>query len=171
VNDYIYQYTSLASLVVTGDITGESSLDARIEEIGLLLVYLQDYPIGWLIGIGKFGIESATLTHSIFTVPPGDIGILGSIMTYGIFGSIFIYMQYLIAFRSAKFIRRYRHEPFQLAAKDFLMFSFLSSLAQGYLFMQPGSTAVFILVIYAYKLYEVALDKQGYPVKLAVNKY
>ena len=44
-----------------------------------------------------------------------------------------------------------------------------SSLAKGYLFMQPGSTAVFILIIYAYKLLEVQMDKQGLPETIALK--
>ena len=84
-------------------------------------------------------------------------------MTYGILGSVLIYLQFLIAFRSVKFIRRYKDEPFMIASKYFLIFCFLSSLAKGYLFMQPGSTAIFILVIYAYKLLEVQMDRQGLP--------
>ena len=171
VNDYVIQYTSLATVVFTGNASGESSVDARLEEIGILLIYLQDYKIGWLIGLGKFGSESTTEAHTISTVPPGDIGILGSIMIYGILGSILIYMQYFISFRSVKFIRRYKNEPFMIAAKYFLIFSFLSSLAKGYLFMQPGSTAIFILIIYAYKLLEVQMDGEGLPVVLAENKF
>ena len=171
VNDYIVQYTSLATVVFTGNASGESSVDARLEEIGILLIYLQDYSIGWWVGVGKLGAESQTVgtEHDITTVPPGDIGILGSIMTYGIIGSLIIYMQFLIAFRSGKFIRRFKHEPFMIASKYFLIFSFLSSLAKGYLFMQPGSTAIFIMVIYAYKLLEVQMDKQGLPENLVIK--
>lgn len=171
VNDYIIQYTSLATVVFTGNVSGESSVDARLEEIGILLLYLQDYAIGWWVGVGKLGAESQTSTgtHDITTVPPGDIGILGSIMTYGIIGSLFIYFQFFIAFRSVKFIRRYKNEPFMIAAKYFLIFCFLSSLAKGYLFMQPGSTAIFIMVIYAYKLLEVQMDKQGLPESISTR--
>ncbi|HNK96481.1 MAG TPA: hypothetical protein PKO19_00160 [Chitinophagales bacterium] len=164
INDYVIQYTSLATVVFTGNASGESSVDARLEEMAILFVYLQSYPIGWWIGIGKLSAESAVAgEHTIATVPPGDIGILGSIMTYGILGSVLIYLQFLIAFRSVKFIRRYKDEPFMIASKYFLIFCFLSSLAKGYLFMQPGSTAIFILVIYAYKLLEVQMDRQGLP--------
>lgn len=169
VNDYIIQYTSLATVVFTGNASGESSVDARLEEMAILFLYLQDYPIGWWIGVGKLNAESAGSEHGIATVPPGDIGILGSIMTYGILGSILIYMQFFIAFRSLKFIRRYKHEPFMIASKYFLIFCFLSSLAKGYLFMQPGSTAIFIIVIYAYKLLEVQMDRQGLPESLALK--
>ncbi|MBC8047527.1 MAG: hypothetical protein H7Y00_12080 [Fimbriimonadaceae bacterium] len=170
VNDYIYQYTSLASIVFTGNVVGEESLDARIEEIGILLVYLQTYPIGWIIGLGKFSSgESFIGTHNITTVPPGDIGILGSIMTYGIIGSIIIYWQFWIAVRSSKFIVRHKKDSFLVASKYVLIFCFLSSLAKGYLFMQPGSTAIFIMVICAYKMYELQLDKQGVPLTLATN--
>lgn len=170
VNDYIIQYTSLATVVFTGNASGESSVDARLEEIGILLVYLTTYPIGWWIGVGKLSAESGVEgVHDIHTVPPGDIGILGSIMTYGILGSLLIYMQFLIAFRSVKFIRRYANEPFMIASKYFLIFCFLSSLAKGYLFMQPGSTAIFILVIYAYKLLEVQMDKQGLPQTISLK--
>jgi hypothetical protein len=84
-------------------------------------------------------------------------------------GSLFIYFQFLIAFRSVKFIRRYKNEPFMIAAKYFLIFCFLSSLAKGYLFMQPGSTAIFIMVIYAYKLLEVQMDKQGLPESISTR--
>lgn len=35
--------------------------------------------------------------------------------------------------------------------------------------MQPGSTAVFILIIYAYKLLEVQMDKQGLPETIALK--
>ncbi|MEZ5014531.1 MAG: hypothetical protein R2794_09590 [Chitinophagales bacterium] len=173
VNDYIFQYTSLITVIFTGNSSGEESVDARLEEIAIVLLYMYKYPIGWWIGIGKLGSEGATEgVHDIHSVPPGDIGILGSVMTYGILGSILIYLQFLIAFRSLKFIRRYKNEPFLLAAKYFLIFCFVSSLAKGYLFMQPGSTAIFILIIYAYKLYEVQLDRQGVPVTLAnLNSY
>lgn len=170
VNDYIVQYTSLATVVITGNASGESSVDARLEEIAILLIYLQDYTIGWWIGIGKLGSDMAVVgDHTIETVPPGDIGILGSIMTYGILGSILIYIQFFIAFRSIKFIRRFKDEPFKIAASYFLIFCFLSSLAKGYLFMQPGSTAIFILVIYAYKLLEVQMDREGLPESLVLK--
>lgn len=171
VNGYIIQYTSLATVVFTGSASGESSVDARLEEMAILFIYLQGYPIGWWVGLGKLSSEAAApgTDHGITTVPPGDIGILGSIMTYGIIGSILIYFQFLIAFRSVKFIRRYKNEPFMISCKYFLVFCFLSSLAKGYLFMQPGSTAIFIMVIYAYKLLEVQMDKQGLPESLTLS--
>lgn len=171
VNDYIYQYTSLATAVTGGAAVGESSLDARFEEMGILLVYLQSYPIGWIIGLGKFASAESTGDgiHDITTVPPGDIGIMGSIMTYGAIGSIIIYWQFWIAFRSGRFIRRRKGDAFLAASKYFLIFCFLSSLAKGYLFMQPGSTAIFIMVIYAYKMLEVDMDRRGIPETRIVN--
>ncbi|MFN0275511.1 MAG: hypothetical protein ACKVPJ_07190 [Chitinophagales bacterium] len=165
VNDYIYQYTSLATVVFTGNTSGESSVDARLEEIAILLIYMQTYSIGWLIGLGKFASSESTVdpdgSHNITTVPPGDIGILGSVMTYGILGTLFIYFQFFIAFRSFKFVRKHKSDPFFTAAKYILVFCFLSSLAKGYLFMQPGSTAIFIMVVYMYKLVETNYDKVG----------
>lgn len=171
VNDYIIQYTSLFTMVFTGSTVGESSVDARLEEIGILFVYLLNYPIGWVIGLGKFASSEACTDceHGITTVPPGDIGILGSVMTYGILGTLIIYGQFVIAFRSSLFIRRYKNDAFVSAAKYFLVFCFLSSLAKGYLFMQPGSTAIFIMIIYAYKLLEVDMDKRGIPVTPILN--
>lgn len=171
VNDYIIQYTSLATALFTGSAVGESSLDARFEEMGILFVYLVNYPIGWWIGLGKFASSESTGEgiHDITTVPPGDIGIMGSIMTYGILGSIIIYWQFWIAIRASKFIRRRKSDAFLAAAKYFLIFCFLSSLAKGYLFMQPGSTAIFIMIIYAYKLLEVEMDRQNIPVTPIVN--
>jgi hypothetical protein len=163
VNDYIYQYTSLATVVFTGETSGESSVDARLEEMAILFVYLIGYPIGWIIGLGKFASSesSGSQVHDITTVPPGDIGILGSIMTYGILGTLYIYFQFFIALRSFSFVRRHNKDGFYLTAKYFLVFCFLSSLAKGYLFMQPGSTAIFIMVIYMYKLVEIEYDNIG----------
>ena len=164
VNDYIIQYTSIIDMF-RGDVGEDSSVDARLEEMGILFVYLLNYPIGWIIGIGKLASsEDATPgLHDIGTVPPGDIGIFGSIMTYGAIGTIIIYMQFLIAFRSLKFIKRFKKDTFLVSAKYFLLYSFLTSLAKGYLFMQPGSTAIFIVVIYAFKVYEVQQSKAQLP--------
>jgi hypothetical protein len=139
--------------------------------MGILLLYLQQYPIGWIIGLGKFASAESTGDgiHDITTVPPGDIGIMGSVMTYGAIGSIIIYWQFWIAFRASRFIRRRKGDAFLAASKYFLIFCFLSSLAKGYLFMQPGSTAIFIMVIYAYKALEVDMDKRGIPETRIVN--
>jgi len=81
-----------------------------------------------------------------------------------------MYSQFFIAFRSMRFVRRYKKDIYFLAAKYFLFYCFAASIAKGNLFSQPGLTAMFILIIYAFKLIEVQMDKQGIPLTRIYNK-
>lgn len=156
---YLEQYTNVV-LVFLGQETGEGSVEARVEETAIVLVYLASYPIGWVIGVGKYGADYNDPDNPITSIAPGDIGILGSIITYGIVGTLIMYVQFLIAFRSMKFVKRYRKDVYYITAVYFLFYCFATSLAKGNLFTQPGSTAIFILIIYAFKLLEVQQTKE-----------
>ncbi|MBK7108723.1 MAG: hypothetical protein KA954_01755 [Chitinophagales bacterium] len=156
---YLEQYTNVV-LVFLGEDTGEGSVEARVEETAIVLIYLASYPIGWVIGVGKYGADYNDPDKPITTIAPGDIGILGSIITYGILGTLIMYIQFFIAFRSMKFVKTYRKNVYYITAVYFLFYCFATSLAKGNLFTQPGSTAIFILVIYAFKLWEVQESKK-----------
>ncbi len=169
VGRYVEQYVNVV-LVFTGQETGEGSVDARLEEIAIVFLYMANYQIGWWIGVGKFGADYADPSEPITQIAPGDIGIIGSVMTYGIIGTVIMYAQFFIAFRSLLFVRRYQKDIYFLAAKYFLFYCFAASIAKGNLFSQPGLTAMFILIIYAFKLIEVQMDKQGVPLTRIYNK-
>lgn len=169
VGRYVEQYTNFF-LIFTGQETGEGSVDARLEEIAIVFLYMANYQIGWWIGVGKFGADYADPNEPITAIAPGDIGILGSVMTYGIIGTIIMYAQFFIAFRSMRFVRRYKKNLYFLAAKYFLFYCFAASMAKGNLFSQPGLTAMFILIIYAYKMIEVQMDRQGIPLTRIYEK-
>ena len=169
VGRYVEQYVNVV-LVFTGQETGEGSVDARLEEIAIVFLYMANYQIGWWIGVGKFGADYADPSEPITQIAPGDIGIIGSVMTYGIIGTVIMYSQFFIAFRSLLFVRRYKKDIYFLAAKYFLFYCFAASIAKGNLFSQPGLTAMFILIIYAFKLIEVQMDRQGVPLTMIYNK-
>ncbi|HET8963308.1 MAG TPA: hypothetical protein VFM99_05390 [Chitinophagales bacterium] len=156
---YMEQYTNVI-LVFLGQETGEGSVEARVEETAIVLIYLASYPIGWVIGVGKYGADYSDPDNPITSIAPGDIGILGSIITYGILGTLIMYFQFFIAFRSMKFVKRYRKDVYYITSVYFLFYCFATSLAKGNLFTQPGSTAIFILIIYAFKLLEVHQAKE-----------
>lgn len=168
IQDYITQYTDVV-LVFLGQETGEGSVDARVSELLIVWTYMVSYPLGWVIGVGKYGADYSDPNDPITTVAPGDIGIVGSVMTYGIVGTVIMYLQFLIAFRSMKFVRRYKKNVYYMTAKYFLFYCFATSVAKGNLFTQPGSTAIFILIIYAFKLLEVQMDHEGVPETLIVT--
>ncbi len=169
VGRYVEQYTNFF-LIFTGQETGEGSVDARLEEIAIVFLYMATYPIGWWIGVGKYGADYTDPSEPITTVAPGDIGIIGSVMTYGVIGTLVMYTQFFIAFRSMLFVRRFKKNLYFLAAKYFLFYCFAASIAKGNLFSQPGLTAMFILIIYAYKMIEVQMDKQGIPLTRIYEK-
>jgi len=169
VGRYVEQYTNVI-LAFAGQETGEGSVDARLEEIAIVFLYMANYTIGWWIGVGKYGADYGDPNEPITQIAPGDIGIIGSVMTYGIIGTLIMYSQFFIAFRSMRFVRRYKKDIYFLAAKYFLFYCFAASIAKGNLFSQPGLTAMFILIIYAFKLIEVQMDKQGIPLTRIYNK-
>lgn len=169
VGRYVEQYVNVL-LVFLGEETGEGSVDARLEEIAIVMIYMASYPIGWIIGVGKYGADYIDPSEPITQVAPGDIGIIGSVMTYGIIGTIVMYIQFWIAFRSMRFVRRFKKDIYFMTAKYFLFYCFATSIAKGNLFTQPGSTAIFILIIYAFKLMEVQMDRQGLPETRIANR-
>ena len=85
-------------LVFLGQETGEGSVDAGAEEIVIVFAYMINYPIGWIIGVGKYGSDYIDPFEPITQIAPGDIGIIGSVMTYGIIGTVIMYIQFWIAF-------------------------------------------------------------------------
>ena len=107
VGRYVEQYVNVV-LVFLGRETGEGSVDARAEEIVIVFAYMINYPIGWIIGVGKYGSDYIDPSEPITQIAPGDIGIIGSVMTYGIIGTVIMYIQFWIAFRSMRFVKRYK---------------------------------------------------------------
>lgn len=160
VGRYVTQYLNVL-LVFLGEETGEGSVDARLEEIAIVMVYFASYPLGWIIGVGKYGADYSDPNNPITAVAPGDIGILGSIMTYGIVGTVIMYIQFFIAIRSMMFVKRFRKNTYYITAVYFLFYCFATSIAKGNLFTQPGSTAIFILILYAFKLLELQMNREG----------
>lgn len=157
---YVTQYLNVL-LVFLGEETGEGSVEARVEEIAIVMLYFSTYTIGWVIGVGKYGADYSDPDNPITQVAPGDIGILGSIMTYGIVGTVVMYIQFLIALQSMRFVKIFRKDVYYITSVYFLFFLFATSIAKGNLFTQPGSTAIFILIIYAFKLFEIQMEREG----------
>ncbi|MFN3939870.1 MAG: hypothetical protein ACK4IY_04745 [Chitinophagales bacterium] len=160
VGRYVTQYLNVL-LVFLGEETGEGSVEARVEEVAIVMLYFSTYTLGWIIGVGKYGADYSDPDNPITQVAPGDIGILGSIMTYGIIGTLVMYFQFWIALRGMQFVKIFRKDVYYITAVYFLFFLFTTSIAKGNLFTQPGSTAIFILIIYSFKLLELQMEREG----------
>lgn len=150
---YISGLASRTSMAMTVALTGvegaDASANARISESLVAKSYLHDH---WLIGNGAIseqwnGGYGGVLGAYFY---PSDIGLLGIVFVYGVFGLLAFSVQLWIAYRAARAMRMLKwHSRFSDALQGLILFVTVRSLATGG-YAWRWSVCVALVVILCY---------------------
>ena len=135
-------------LVVLGQEVDEYSASARLHEFGIAASGIKKNPI---FGNGKLSNQWRGGYEGILGYfYPSDIGLIGAIYLYGVFGFIIFNLQYLLAYYYLKKIKHLKKDTFLMACKYFLFYFFINSLASASTFYFTSISITMIVVIYYY---------------------
>lgn len=146
VADTATHFAAAVQVAVGGAKEGvDPSADARVEEANIALPYVERYPI---LGVGEISGQwqggPGEVLGGYFSA--SDIGVLGTLFTYGIVGLVFALGQYLFPLAAAFDKRRYFHTSLYDAVKGFVLFSALFSITTSFFIVALGTNTFFILL-------------------------
>lgn len=155
VDHYLRLFTNAAS-IFTGEQVEESSTNARYIEIAIALERFQHYP--WL-GNGSVSSQFNGGLRGFFGYfYPGDIGILGNLFVYGIIGTSFYYIPFLLTLIWSNQMKEYKPVFFMTAIYG-LLFTFLDMITAASNIKFMGMQSFFFALIYYYKFHLYPKEK------------
>lgn len=142
------KFADAFTVILTGQHTQDASADMRIRETLIALPYIAKH---WIVGNGVIshqwhgGYEKVIGGYFY----PSDIGIIGVLYMYGIFGTILFACQFLFALRYTHRISTHM-PPFPLldALKGFLLYFAINSLITGK-FVHYSAISLFFVALLA----------------------
>lgn len=127
----IGKFSDALFVLLTGETGGDVSANQRIFETIAAIPYIQEH---WLIGAGRVSTQwhdgySGVMGTYFY---PGDIGLIGALFMYGLFGCLVYLIQFYFAWRIARNITQDdQHFMFMTAVSGYLLFYGIYSLASG----------------------------------------
>lgn len=132
---------------LTGDNHGAGQARLRTYEAGIVVEQIAEHP---LLGNGRVSnswVEGA-FDHFYRFFYPGDVGFLGTIFIFGVFGAAALYSQFLLItpiFRNAKWKQG---STFTLGLLFYLLILFVDSLSNGSLVVYSSQTVIAAMALY-----------------------
>lgn len=151
VSSRLMGFADAFTVVLTGNATtADASANARVFESLTALPYIQQHPI---LGNGVVshqwqGGNEALLGENFF---PADIGIIGTVFSYGILGFLLFVFQYRFAWSAAKRLPDSFYSPLLDAIKAFILFTALYSLESGTCVWAAEVTLFFIVLMVGFR--------------------
>ena len=142
---------------LTGEANPDVGQSVRIYETQIARSLIEKSPI---IGNGKLSnafIEGGwnALYYYFF---PSDIGLIGTVFTYGIPGAIIMYSQFGFAIYWISKVKYFKNNVFFLSCCYYLLVLFIDSLSNGYLTVFAAQSLSTITVIYLFYLFDKRLS-------------
>lgn len=151
---------------LSGQSNPEVGMSVRIYETSIANTYIAQNPF---LGNGKvsnYFVEGGFNGLFVYFYPT-DIGLIGSIFTYGIPGTIVLYCQFFFVFFWAKRVKYFAKNVLFQACIFYLIILIVDSMTNGYLTQFAAQSITTIMIIYLYysfdkrivqKVYEQSLD-------------
>ena len=123
----------------------DPSSDARVEEVNIALPYVREHPV---FGVGELSGQWLSGPSEVLGgyFHDSDIGLLGTIFTYGVVGLILSSFQFVFTIRAARALPRQSHTALFDAAKGYVLFSALFSISTSF-FVVAVETSTFFVVL------------------------
>lgn len=146
ISDTVGHFVAAVQVAVGGNKQEvDPSSDARVEEVNLALPYVREHPV---FGVGELSGQWLSGPGEILGgyFHDSDIGLLGTLFTYGVVGLILSSFQFLFTARAALETPRQNHTALFDAAKGYVLFSALFSISTGF-FVVAAETSTFFVVL------------------------
>ena len=156
VEHQVEKFYAAIYVVTTGKESSDSSANARLREQQIAMPYIKRNIV---FGNGQLSAQwQGGYFGQIGQFAPSDIGVLGLLFVFGIFGLVVFYAQFLFAWRATRKIRqlvsrkRIEDSTFRVAISSFIVFLFVDSLATGRVVFAGSVSFLFISILYGYLL-------------------
>jgi len=163
VSTRIAGFVDAFKVVLTGSATTtDASANARIFESVAAIPFIQEHPF---LGNGVVshqwqGGYGTLLGENFF---PADIGVVGIVFSYGVFGLIIFLFQYRFAWRAASALPDSLHSPLLDATKAFLLFTALYTVETGTCVWTAEVTLFFVALL-------VGISQRSFPTRFVSTR-
>jgi len=142
------KYADAFTVVLKGEDTSDVSANARLNETMKITPYIENH---WAFGNGHLSQQwEGGYVKYFGRFYPSDIGILGAIFLYGIFGMLLFCIQFIFAINNARHLPKYKIENENLISttKGFLFFLAINSITTGSFIFSVWIGLQFIVILY-----------------------
>jgi len=143
---FLVKFNDAISVVLTLEKSGDASANARIDEVNMILPYIEN---NWLFGNGFLSHHwQAGFLSKLGMFAPSDIGFIGNIFVFGIFGVLVFLWQYVYAWKFVRLTQKNNEIILIDAAKYFILFYFIHSLSTGKFIYHIYVNLMFISILF-----------------------
>lgn len=134
------------SVVMTAEVSSDSSANARIKEARLAMPYVKENP---MLGNGMLSMQwEDGYASKMGRFAPSDIGIIGLLFVHGVLGTILIYAQFIFAYTFTRKLAPFQRTVFMQAVSYLLVQIFIDSLATGRVVFSGCVSFMLIAMLY-----------------------
>lgn len=160
IDRYIQLYKNIL-ILFQGDKSFEGSVNIRALEASNAIKYMAK---GWqyvIFGSGKLSHQWQGGFGSVFGYfAPSDIGLIGTVLVYGIFGNLLIYSQYYLGYRFHKKMPGNNLTVFELSLIYFYIYFFIHSITTGRtVFFQAIPLIILVLIFFSSRKKIINVEK------------
>lgn len=152
---YVFMFEDLA-YAIQGKSNPNVGMSVRIYETAIANTYVEQNPFLGNGKISNYFLEGG-FNYLFFYFYPTDIGLIGSVFTYGIPGTLVLYSQFIFAFVWILRVKYFKNNTFFLAATFYLVILLADSLSNGYLTLFASQSISTVAIIFLFYIYDKAL--------------
>ena len=155
---FVFMFENMV-YVLSGQSNPEVGFSVRFYEADIANKYIADNPI---LGNGKLSNAFMEGGYNALFVYffPSDIGMIGTIFTYGIPGAVILYSQFIFAGYWISKVKYFRNNVFFQSCCFYLLILFLDSISNGYLTVYAAQTISVIAIIYLFYMFDKQMMKK-----------
>ncbi|MEM7163016.1 MAG: O-antigen ligase family protein [Bacteroidota bacterium] len=155
---YVFMFEDIL-YALSGESNPNVGMSVRIYETAIANTYVQENP---LLGNGKISnyFMEGGFNALFYFFYPTDIGLIGSVFTYGIPGTILLYSQFIFVVYWIRKIKYFKENVFFLATSYYLLILFIDSMSNGYLTLFSSQSISTVAIIFMFYMYDKAIVKE-----------
>lgn len=142
---FVTKFSDAMMVVMTGEQGDDTSANARIIETRMAMPYIQS---NWLLGNGDISSQWRRGYLGVMGYfYPTDIGIIGALFVYGLFGLLVLYAQFVFLLRRQPSLRHISSPYLWVSINGVLFILLIQSFIRGGIVFMPAITLMFIAVL------------------------
>jgi len=154
IDHFLIKMGDAISVVISSEKSGDASANARIDETKMAWPYIEK---NMMFGNGALSNQWENgFFGKLGNFAPSDIGLIGVVFLYGIFGVLIFLYQFVFARKFISLIPKNNRTILVEASISFLVFYFIHSLTTGKFIFHSYVSLLFISIIFiSYKQYNL----------------
>ena len=160
ISNVITSYGNIIA-VFSGEKVKEASAASRIKQTIIVGLFFAKNPSSIIFGNGRWSTQWEHSPQQMFgRFFPSEVGILGSLLTYGLIGVIVVQFEFILSYLWIRRVKKYKSDLLFQTCKYYIIYYWFKSLPTGGSYTEPGLGAPFVFITMLFFFYFIEKNPQ-----------